>query len=145
MVPGDSFTQNLDRHYRILGVCWVLYGIVRLAMAVWLALFSNTATVMFGALLNRVPSPFAMMSAFHFFYGVLVALSAVCGILGILAGAALLAGNPLGRTLAIIAGFLFALKHTARNYARNLQPHCAADVESQTNFRSRVWRSCAPL
>jgi hypothetical protein len=73
---------------------------------VWLAFFASTATLMFGALLNRVPDPFSLMNIFHFVYGLLVAISAVCGILGVLAGLALLAGSRSGRTLAIIAAFL---------------------------------------
>jgi hypothetical protein len=84
----------------------VLYGILRLAAAVWLAMFSNTATLMFGALLNRVADPFTLMNVFHFLYAVVVAVSTVCGILGFLAGLALLAGARSGPTLAIIAGFL---------------------------------------
>jgi hypothetical protein len=90
----------------MLGVCWALYGILRLVTAVWLAFFSNTATLMFGALLNRVPDPFTLMSFFHFLYGLLVAVSAACGILGVLAGLALLTGVQSGRMLAIIAAFL---------------------------------------
>jgi hypothetical protein len=61
---------------------------------------------MFGALLNRVPDPFALMADFHVLYAMLIALSVVCGILGIIAGLALLAGNRSGRMLALIAGFL---------------------------------------
>ena len=106
MTSDDPITQNLSQHFRVLGICWVLYGIIRIVAAVWLALFSNTATLMFGALLNRVPDPFSMMSIFHFIYGLLVAISAVCGILGVLAGLALLAGTRSARTLAIIAAFL---------------------------------------
>ena len=34
-----------------LGACWLLYGILRLAIAVSLVLFAREATVMFGALL----------------------------------------------------------------------------------------------
>lgn len=106
MNTENPISHNLARHLRILGICWVLYGVIRLATAVWLALFSNTATLMFGALLNRVPDPFSLMNIFHFVYGLLVAISAVCGILGVLAGLALLAGSRSGRTLAIIAAFL---------------------------------------
>ena len=90
----------------MLGVCWALYGILRLVTAVWLAFFSSTATLMFGALLNRVPDPFTLMNFFHFFYSLLVAVSAACGILGVLAGLALLSGAQSGRMLAIIAAFL---------------------------------------
>lgn len=106
MAADDYIAQNLTRHIRILGICWLLYGVIRLVTALWLALFSNTATLMFGALLNRVPDPFSLMSFFHFFYAVLVATSTVCGILGICAGSALLTGRRSGRTLAIIAAFL---------------------------------------
>jgi hypothetical protein len=106
MNSDDSSNPNLNRHLRILGICWVLYGIVRLATAVCLAIFSNTATLMFGALLNRVPDPFTLMNIFHFLYGLLVAISAVGGILGLLAGVALLAGAQSGRTLAIVAASL---------------------------------------
>jgi hypothetical protein len=61
---------------------------------------------MFGALLNRVSDPFSLMADFHVVYIAMIALSVVCGILGIIAGLALLAGNPSGRLLALIAGFL---------------------------------------
>jgi uncharacterized membrane protein (UPF0136 family) len=106
MIVDDPIAQPLSRHLRILAICWVLYGIIRLVIAVWLALFSSTATLMFGALLNRVPDPFSMMNIFHFLYGLLVAISAVCGIFGVLAGLSLLAGTRSGRTLAIVAAFL---------------------------------------
>ena len=75
------------------------------ATAIWLAIFVNTATVMFGALLNRVPDPFTMMSAFHFIYWILAIISGVSGVLGILAGCAILTAHPSGRILAIVASF----------------------------------------
>jgi hypothetical protein len=106
MIPDSPIAQNPARHLRILGICWLLYGILRIVTAIWLALFSSTATLMFGALLNRVPDPFSLMNIFHIAYGVLVAISAACGILGVLAGSALLAGSQSGRTLAIISAFL---------------------------------------
>lgn len=87
-----------------------MYGVIRLIMAVCLFIYSGTATVMFGALLNRVPDPFTLMTGFHVIYIAMIALSAVCGILGIIAGLALLAGNRSGRMLALIAGFL-SLSH----------------------------------
>jgi hypothetical protein len=89
-----------------MGSCWIVYGVIRLIVAVCLVVYSGTATVMFGALLNRVPDPFTLMTDFHVIYTLLIALSAVCGILGIVAGLALLAGNRVGRTLALIAAFL---------------------------------------
>jgi hypothetical protein len=75
-------------------------------MAVCLVIYGSTATVMFGTLLNRVPDPLTLMGVFHFMYTVMIALSAVCGILGLMAGLALLAERRSGRTLALVAGFL---------------------------------------
>ena len=106
MISDDPSTQNASQHLRILGICWVAYGLIRLAIAVFLAFFANTATVMFGALLNRVPDPFTMMSIFHFFYGLLLVFSVVCGIVGVLAGIALLSGARSGPSVATVAGFL---------------------------------------
>lgn len=61
---------------------------------------------MFGALLVRVPNPFALMSDFHAIYGALIVLSILCGIIGILAGVVLLGSKSSGRTLPLIAAFL---------------------------------------
>jgi hypothetical protein len=106
MIPDDPRSPNANRQMRILGICWVFYGAVRLATAVWLFVFTSTATLMFGALLNRVPDPFTLMNTFHFLYGLLVAISAVCGALGVTAGIALLGGTEFSRTLAILAALL---------------------------------------
>jgi hypothetical protein len=89
-----------------LGVCWIVYGILRLIMAICLVLFSGTATVMFGALLARVPDPFTLMSDFHLVYTALVVLSVLCGLFGLLAGLALLANQRPARILALLAAFL---------------------------------------
>jgi hypothetical protein len=106
MTTGNAVAQNADRHFRILGICWLMYGVIRLFTAVWLVSFSNTATVMFGALLARVHDPFAMMRDFHLIYALVEFLVVVCGVLGIFAGWTLLAGQAFGRTLAIIPAFL---------------------------------------
>ena len=105
-MPSEIF-QNADRlrKFRVLAMCWVAYGLLSVATAIWLAIFVNTATVMFGALLNRVPDPFTMMSAFHFIYWILAIISGVSGVLGILAGCAILTAHPSGRILAIVASF----------------------------------------
>jgi hypothetical protein len=99
---GDSRNGN----GRILGVCWLVYGILRILMGIWLILFSGTATVMFGALLTRVPDAFALMSDFHILYAGIVALSFLCGLFGVLAGLALLANQRPARVLALLAAFL---------------------------------------
>jgi hypothetical protein len=90
---------------RTLGLCWIIYGIIRLVMAVWLVLFNGTATVMFGALLNRVPDPVTMMSEFHIIYVPIIVLSILCGVLGIAGGLAMMGGKS-GRGILILAGLL---------------------------------------
>jgi hypothetical protein len=106
MASDDLSIGNLNRQLRILGACWLVYGFIGLATALWLFTFTNTATVMFGALLNRVPNPFTMMSDFHFIYGLAIVFFVACGLLGVLAGLALLAGQRYGRAVALIASFL---------------------------------------
>jgi hypothetical protein len=91
---------------RVLGVFWIVYGILRLAMTVWLVSFTTTATLMFGALLTRVPDPYSLMSLFHFLYLGVIIWSGACGILSILAGATILANQRSARTLAIVAALL---------------------------------------
>lgn len=90
----------------LLGLCWIVFGIFRLIAAVWMLSFAGTATVMFGTLLNRVPNPYSLMSAFHVIYSGWMVLSAASGIFGILAGIALLAGAGASRMLALVAAFL---------------------------------------
>ena len=91
---------------RILGLCWIVYGVLRLAMTFWLLTFTTTATLMFGALLTRVPDPFSLMSLFHFLYLGVMIWSAVTGVVGILAGVTLLSGQRSARPLAIAAALL---------------------------------------
>ncbi len=106
-MPLDkSAAGNRSVQRQILAACWLVYGIIRLIMGVCLVLFSGTATVMFGALLDRVPNPFALMSDFHIVYACIVVLAFLCGVFGVLAGLALLANQRPARKLALIAAFL---------------------------------------
>jgi nitrate/nitrite transporter NarK len=102
----QSAAGNLGGHGRILGVCWLVYGILRLIMGICLVLFGGTATVMFGAILGRVPDPFALMADFHIVYACIVVLTVLCGFLGLLAGLALMANQRSARMLALLAAFL---------------------------------------
>jgi hypothetical protein len=97
---------NLSSHRRLLGFCWIAYGVLRVILGIWLVLFSGTSTVMFGALLNRVANPFALMADFHLIYIGLVVLSLLCGLIGTLAGLALLANQRSAHVLALLAAFL---------------------------------------
>jgi hypothetical protein len=106
MSAGELAAGNLSDYRRILGICWVVYGILRLIMGICLVLFNGTATVMFGVLLSRAPNPFALMDDFHIIYTGMVILTFLCGVLGILAGLALLANQRPAHTLALLAAFL---------------------------------------
>jgi uncharacterized membrane protein len=106
-VPTNGVdARNPSWNRRTLGSLWIIYGIIRLVAAILFVLCSGTATVMFGALLTRVPDPFTLMSFFHFLYVVAIIVTALAGIFGLLAGLALLAGNTSARSLSLAAGFL---------------------------------------
>ena len=106
MSPDTSRSGFALRGGQTLGLFWLVYGILRIIAAVWMLSFTPTATVMFGALLNRVPNPYPLMSAFHLIYACWIALSAASGILGVLAGLSLLAGTGASRILAVVAALL---------------------------------------
>ena len=98
--------QNQGVSWSTLGSLWIFYGIIRLVVVVLLILYSGTATLMFGALLTRVPDPFTLMSIFHFLYLVATIVTVLAGLFGVLAGLALLAGRTSARSLSLAAGFL---------------------------------------
>lgn len=102
----EAAVGNLGGHRKTLGVCWIVYGIYRLILGICLIVYAGTATVMFGALLGRVPDAFGMMAEFHVFYAVVVVLSFVCGLIGLMAGLALVANQGRERKLALIAAVL---------------------------------------
>jgi len=102
----EAAVGSLSGHRQVLGICWIVYGILRVIAGIWLVLFSGTSTVMFGTLLTRVPNPFALMGDFRTVYAGLVVLSFLCGLFGILAGLALLANHRPVRMLALLAAFL---------------------------------------
>jgi hypothetical protein len=106
MSSDDLNVQNSTGNFRTLGSFWTVYGVIRLIMVVCLVIYGGTATLMFGALLSRVPDPFTLMDIFHFLFMTMIVLSAVCGLVGFVAGLALLGGQPSGRKLALIAAVL---------------------------------------
>jgi hypothetical protein len=106
MTSEDFSGGSLGKQLRSLGFLWIVYGIFRLVVGICLLLWSSTATVMFGALLARVPDPFSMMSEFHIVYMGVIVLSFLCCVLGIFAGLALLANGASARLLAVVAAFL---------------------------------------
>ena len=91
---------------KTLGLVWIAYGLVRLALTVWLIAFTTTATLMFGALLTRVPDPFTIMNVFHILYSVVIVWSGISAVLGIIAGMAVLASQRASRILVVAAALL---------------------------------------
>jgi hypothetical protein len=91
---------------RNLGILWVIYGLLRLIMALGVFMWSTTLTLMWGALLARVPNPFVLMDYFHLFLGFAIVLGIVAGIVSIAAGLALMSGGESSRKLGLVAAFL---------------------------------------
>jgi uncharacterized membrane protein len=89
-----------------LGALWIIYAILRLVVVIVLVLYTGTATVMFGALLTRVPDPYTLMATFHILYIAAIIVTALSGALGLFAGLALVAGKSGARTLSLAAAFL---------------------------------------
>jgi hypothetical protein len=119
--PGsrDSYSQ--------LGVCWVIYGILRLVIAMWLVTFMPVGTVMFGALLVRVADYIPAMEVFHAFYIFAIILSVLCGVCvrGLRWSRVITAANEPSRDHCV---FLVALRAAYRHHSRRL--YSADDLQS---------------
>jgi hypothetical protein len=90
---------------RNLGILWILYGLLRFVGALGAFLYSGTLTLMWGALLNRVPNPFTLMDLFHVFLIFVIILGIVAGIISLIAGLALVSGGQSARRLGVLAAF----------------------------------------
>jgi ABC-type spermidine/putrescine transport system permease subunit II len=104
-----AFPNNEPGNYRTLGILWLIYGVFRIVAGAWLIIYTPVLTLMWGALLSRVPDPFTWMDAFHIFLLMAVLLAAVSAIFSLLAAAALLTGARAARALTLIAAFLAIL------------------------------------
>lgn len=90
---------------RNLGILWLLYGLLRLVGALGVFLYNGTLTLMWGALLTRVPNPFALMDLFHSFLIFIIILGIVAGVVCIVAGLNLMSNAGSARTLGLVAAF----------------------------------------
>jgi hypothetical protein len=106
MSSNSIVATNRAANPKALGSLWVLYGLFRLAMTLFLIVYSKLATVMFGVLLTNVPNPFFWMEVFHFVYIFAIVLTVLAGIFALLAGLALLAGTSSAGLLSLTAAFL---------------------------------------
>jgi hypothetical protein len=105
MSTNAASAQNPRADSSTLGALWIVYAILRLVAVILLVLYTGTATVMFGALLTRVPDPYTLMTIFHILYVAAIIVTALAGLFGLFAGLALLAGKS-ARTLSLVAAFL---------------------------------------
>lgn len=105
-MSSNTIATNRVTNAKPLGSLWVVYGIFRLAMALFLVIYSKLATIMFGVLLTNVANPFFWMNIFHFGYIFVIVLSVLAGIYALLAGLTLLAATSSARVLSLIAAFL---------------------------------------
>jgi len=90
---------------RNLGILWVLYGVLRLVGALGVFLYSGTLTLMWGALLTRVPNPFTLMDLFHGFLIFAIILGILAGVVSIIAGLGLMSSGTSARTVGLVAAF----------------------------------------
>jgi len=93
-------------NHRTLGILWLVFGVIRVVGAVWMVLYSGTLTVMWGALLNRVPDPLSWMAMFHFFLTAAIVFYVILAIVSFLAGFSLLSRPASARAIALVAAFL---------------------------------------
>jgi hypothetical protein len=89
--------------YSTLGLLWALYGVFTIALALWIVMYNGTLTVMWGAIISRVPDPFSWMSAFHFFLAATVVMALISAVFSLLAAFALFSGAGSARSLGLIA------------------------------------------
>ena len=98
--------MSFDTPRKTLGVLWVLYGVLCFVEVAWIVVQADTLSVMWGALLNRVPNPYAWMTLFHLALVSGVALLVLAGVFALLAGSGLLVRSRSRRNMALVAGFL---------------------------------------
>ena len=141
MSSDESATGQVRGDRRTLGACWIVYGIFRLIVGICLVLFNRTATVMFGALLTRVPNPYTLMADFHIVY---VGMRNPGGPLRTIRdfGRSRATGkSAVGAHARTRCGLLVGLRDPVWNYAGNLYPYPFASVTRCFSAVIRIIRS----
>jgi hypothetical protein len=104
-MPADGSIRAVHKNVP-LAAGWLIFGVFRLIVAIWMLSLAGTATVMFGTLLNRVPNPYSLMGVFHIVYSCWMILSAASGVFALLTGITLMSGAGVSRLVALTAAFL---------------------------------------
>ena len=92
--------------FRTLGILWLVYGCWRAVEVAALVVYSSTITLMWGALLNRVPNPLTLMTLFHIAFVLAVAWIVISAFFSFVTGAALLRESSSAYVDSIVAGLL---------------------------------------
>jgi hypothetical protein len=95
--------ETQSRHYGTLGILWIVYGIVMIMAAAFMVVYDGTLTLMWGAIVTRVPNALTWMSAFHLFLGATVVMALISAFFSLAAGFALMRGAGSSRKLGLIA------------------------------------------
>lgn len=91
---------------RTLGILWLVSAVVCFVKAAWIAMEFPILTLMWGALLNRVPNPFAWMGDFHAVLMGIIVWDVVAGIFAIVGGLAWMGGSRSTYSLLTVASLL---------------------------------------
>jgi hypothetical protein len=107
-IAAQDPVQALSHHVHVLGIVWMVYGVFRIIMAVWILAFSHYfLPVMQDALSHsNAPFPFPIIQFMHIIYAFSAVYSVVTGSFGIYAGYALMQRKRIGRAMAIVAAFV---------------------------------------
>ena len=95
--------ETQGNRYGTLGILWLIYGIVMIMAAAFIVVYNGTLTLMWGAIITRVPDALTWMSAFHLFLGATVVMALISAFFSVAAGFALMRGAGSSRRLGLIA------------------------------------------
>ncbi|MGD0427386.1 MAG: zinc ribbon domain-containing protein [Candidatus Acidiferrales bacterium] len=103
--------EVLSKHVHILGILWLVYSIFHIVTAVAILAFSYYFLPTMQDAMSRSPTPFPfpIVQFLHLIYAISAVYGVAVGVLGIFAGEALLRRKPVGRALAVVAGFISAI------------------------------------
>ena len=92
-----------------LSALWMVYGVICIAKAAWIVVYSATLTLMWGAIINHVANPFFWMSAFHIWLTGAFIVLAFTALFSFLAAVALRGARAKGRAWTLVASVLAIL------------------------------------
>jgi hypothetical protein len=103
LLSGGVSMQTTVNRSKTLGVLWILFGILCVLQAVWLALNEKVLRLMWGALLERVPDPYPWMGLFNLAILCGILLSVAAALFSILGAIALMQQRGAGQGWALVA------------------------------------------